>query len=223
MSIFSHFHAFACAVVSVEYYFSFLDLVNISFQTQPRCYSFKTPLLNTLPCPAPAWDLTLWCSIGSTCLALLLVWMAWALHRTVLPRLCISLCWVQCLSHQICRIIFKCILNAESLIVRFLRWFYRFILFPLPSFLHLHLGILDTKAGSFWNCCSDTFAILPAVDVLISSLFTKNYHKKEVEKYQWPQVNLKAGLYGSEVCLLTIKRICNCYCLWGTYYYVSGT
>lgn len=42
----SHFHAFVSVVVSVEYCFSFLDLVKScsSFLTQLKCYSFEKPL-----------------------------------------------------------------------------------------------------------------------------------------------------------------------------------
>ena len=62
----SHFPTFACAVVSVEYCFSFLDLVDIysSSWVQPKYYSLKKPLLNTPSYPAPASDLTLWSALG---------------------------------------------------------------------------------------------------------------------------------------------------------------
>lgn len=44
-----YFHAFACAFVSVEYCFSFLDLVNTSFQRQPKRCLFAEHIL--LPSP----------------------------------------------------------------------------------------------------------------------------------------------------------------------------
>lgn len=75
--------------------------------------------------------------------------------------------------------------NMCTKLFTFILRFFRLIFFPLTWLSHLHLKTYWTwRAGSLWNCYLDAFAaILPTVGVLVSCLVTKNYLKREVEKY----------------------------------------
>lgn len=146
-------------VVSVEYRFSFLDLVKscFSFLTQLKCYSFEKPLLSkalpwTWPCGTASGILCLCrCSeclkqgIALPCLCnLVIVLSNSASHRDVFLNE-----WMRYVNWVVNLQVFKVI-------------FLRFILFPLTWFSRLLLGTLDTKTGYFWKCCSDTFpSVLP--------------------------------------------------------------